>query len=216
MHSKKTTNMLVELDIDGRDVKLFLLQRDKKTDYVPLALALLNRLTTSQLATLIRCVGSKCFILYNELVEAFIFSGTGEREEAKCICGVLIQKQYFITNRESGESFIVGSTCKDNWERRDTEAYYCQFCCRRKTSREDCKNCQGKQNARSIADKWRANIREKIDYGQFRGQSYYRLVRTELAYCRWLVDKSKVSDQRRAKMRFYLDKFGKKPNQKGA
>ncbi len=191
--------MKVSLEIKGEDVELFIV-KTSETDYVRLAMALLERLSDSQLKEIIYLKNSKRFLIYTDLLTQFLFKGLLCKENGKCICGACIANKYLIQNKNTNENFVVGSVCKDNWCLKDCFSYYCTFCDRRKSNGENCCNCQGKKDLRSIFHSWKSLTNDKVDFGKFKGMSYFRLVDKQPSYCEWILKESNVQPIKKQKI----------------
>jgi hypothetical protein len=191
--------MKVSLEIKGEDVELFIV-KTSETDYVRLAIALLERLTDLQLKEIINLKNTNRFLIYTDLLAQFLFKGLLCKEKGKCICGACIANKYLIENTATNEKFVVGSVCKDNWCLKDCFSYYCQFCDKKKSNGEDCGNCQGKKHLRSIFNSWKSLTNDKVDFGKFKGMSYYRLVDKQPLYCKWILTESNVQPIKKQKL----------------
>jgi hypothetical protein len=192
--------MKLSLVIEGKNVDLFIVKTNE-TDYVRLAKALLERLSDVQLDELTYIRNENRFIIFNELIKQYLFKGLICKETGNCICGACISNKYLVINKNTNQECVVGSVCKDNWCIKDCFSYYCQFCNRKKSNKENCKDCQGKSEARSIFNVWKHLIQDKVDFGKFKGMSYYKLVDKQPSYCDWILKESKVSDYRKSKIR---------------
>ena len=198
--------MRLSLEVDGKDIELFIVKRNE-TDYVRLAKCLLSYLTDNQLNNLIHTKGNNNIIFFSELINQYEFIGFSTKNVGKCICGVSISNQYTIKNIETKCEYIVGSVCKDNWYAKDCVSYYCQFCNRKKTNKENCYDCQGKIYLRSIFYKMKSLLTDKIDFGMYKNKmSYYRLVDTKLPYCMWILNESNVKEEKKTKIRMLINK----------
>lgn len=197
--------MKVFLEIEGKDVELFIVKENDETDYVRIAKALLERLTDEQLEELIHIRGNKQFIFFNELVKQYKFKGFFSKETGNCICGVSISSQYLIRNIDTNKDYIIGSVCKANWYVKDCVSYYCQFCSRRKANNENCINCQGKKDLREIFNNMKKVLTDKVDFGKYKDKmTYFKLVFKQPSYCNWLVNESNISENKKNKIRMLL------------
>lgn len=195
--------MIFTAEYKGKNVEIFYAKKSE-TDYVRLAKCLLKQLTQNQFEKIIQKNGTQHIIFFDDLYKQFIYKGLFNTAGGHCICGVPITNQYKIQNNETNEEFIVGSVCKDNWCVHDGISYYCVFCDRRKTSKENCVNCQGKITLRRVFKQMKTLI-EKVDFGMYANKmSYYKLVETQPSYCKWLVNASNINISKKEKIKALL------------
>jgi hypothetical protein len=192
--------MKVSLIVEGEDIELFILKKDE-TDYFRLAKALLERVTDNQLQNLIQIRGNKKFILFTDLIKQYKFEGKVNEGLNTCICGVKIKTEYVIKNIDTKMEYIIGSVCKDNWFLKDCISYYCKYCDRRKTNNNDCLNCEGKKDLKTLFCNWRTLIKDKVDFGKYKGLiSYYKMTNTYPSYCKWIVNESCITQNKKHKI----------------
>jgi hypothetical protein len=148
----------------------------KGTNYMPLAIALLERITDNQLKTITRKNNT---ILFEDLKDCFTYRHGLERYDTHCICGKPIIQVYEIDNIESDESHEIGSECINNWTLSNfmlksvrideikriyntkgitDEITICYFC-NRNTTNKKCKNCHPQNVCFNRFHAWKAVIK---------------------------------------------------------
>jgi hypothetical protein len=133
--------------------------------YVKLSDALVERCTDNQIEDISEISNyGKMIIPFRQLIKQYEYVGTSSYTESdygsntKCICGVSISKCFLIRNKHTKCEFLIGSVCQKHWNDEDDNdeiIYRCQFCKRRKSNEQDCKNCKGKQKIKEICNKWK-------------------------------------------------------------
>ena len=190
--------MIINTTLNGDSLTLFIVG-SHKIDYKRLAQVLLDLLTNEQMNNITNTFNNKTIIFFSDIDNKFNYEGCRKNEcgKLKCICNASIKYQHIITNKASNIEYTIGSVCKDHWARHDGVAYYCKYCDNKKKSGTDCADCKGKHYMKSVFSSWRNLMNKKVDFGKFRGMSYYRLVNTKPDYCNWIIENSNTSQSRK-------------------
>ena len=113
---------IYDIEIDGKyykivDIRKSFLNSDElkicggKKTYIPLVIALLQRITEKQL----KAISKNNIIIIEDLARCFTYRPNHYVEGDNCICGVEITETNFIENVETGEPCIIGNKCITNW-----------------------------------------------------------------------------------------------------
>lgn len=145
------------IDINGEHVRILVNSSKKGTSWFPLLIALLERLSITQILSIIYTrprTGEK-IINYDDVVDCFESIDAGKLLDYgdatnRCICGVAIVNEYWIRNKaRSNEQHRIGCECIKHW----SEEEYVKI--QHKKSRNNdpsstfCVNCGKKNNKRS-------------------------------------------------------------------
>jgi len=200
---------------DNANVK----NRENKSSFRPLLLALVKRLIEKQKTDIIQYDrNNKPFAFYTDICDCFEGSllcnevdyNTATTSK-QCICGQHIVYEYIIVNKETHESHIIGSTCIGHWNpilaekieqekkrKLDPQAIFCEWC-GRKTNKKKC-SCRKKDLLKLCFNVLKSNASkvgrfEKINWGKYtKAQlTYFELLVSEnpdlMEYVRFIIDK---------------------------
>jgi hypothetical protein len=174
---------VIDIEIDGKEYKVANFNsarvadiKTKGSNYMPLVIALLQRITAKQLKTII---SNNKVILFLDLAGCFSYRAGLKNECDNCICGKDIWNVNRIENYETGEEHNIGSECIHNWdlhhfnlmsmkydemklinEKRGTTELItlCHFC-NRNTTKTQCRNCAPKIICKSVFADWKRNAK---------------------------------------------------------
>jgi hypothetical protein len=136
----------------------------KDNKYPKLSEALIGRCTDNQINNISAMSRyGKLIIPFAQLINQYNYvEGSyikfDKNSKNHCICGVTIYAGYYIRNKHTLCEFLIGSVCQKHWNDEDDNdeiIYRCQFCKRRKSNEQDCKNCKKKQKIKEICNKWK-------------------------------------------------------------
>ena len=195
--------MIINTTLDGQLLNIFIVG-SHKIDYKRLAHLLLELLTPEQMNNITNAFNEKTIVFFSDIINQFKYEGCKKDDKCgkyKCLCNASIKYQHVITNKASNAEYIIGSVCKDHWTRYDGVSYYCKYCDNRKKSGTDCADCKGKHYLKSIFSSWRGLMKRKVDFGKFKGMSYYKLTNTKPDYCTWVIENSNTSQARKDAIR---------------
>jgi hypothetical protein len=201
--------MILEYELYGNGVKIFI-KSERNKEYDKLLSALLNILCENESEIEKLYLNNKKIILFDDILKCFEYTNHFPSSyidgETKCICGVRIENVHEITHKSTGNTYFIGSTCKDHWTSRDFNKHYCLFCGKNKKDGNNCKNCQQKKEIRNIFTTWKKLAKDKVSFGKYyRKMSYYKLAKNDPSYCRWVINESNMSENIKSKLRHYMD-----------
>jgi hypothetical protein len=173
---------VIDIEIDGKEYKVANFNSAKVADiktkgsnYMPLVIALLERITANQLKSIIK---RNKVILFNDLAGCFTYRAGINKEDTNCICGKNIINVYYIVNNETGVESNIGSECIHNWdlshftlmsmkydemklinEKKGAPELItlCHFC-KRNTTNKKCNNCYPKSICKMYFAHWKNNL----------------------------------------------------------
>jgi hypothetical protein len=148
--------------------------------YVQLIKSLFEIMTDAQIESIIKYY-PKPVILMDDILNCFHYKGI-IKEQCKntCICGVKILHNHIISNDETDEEFIIGSTCCEQWNRRSIHSY---------TIPAKLKTLKMCFNALKL--NW--NSYPKFRFGKYADLSISKAIHHDINYCKWIMKMSKVS-----------------------
>jgi len=200
---------------DNKNVK----NRENQSSWLPLFVALVKRINEKQKADVIQYDrNNKPFVFYTDVCDCFEDSllcnevnYNPATSSKHCICGVAIENEFIIVNKETDESHVIGSTCVGHWNpilaekieqdkkrKKDPDATFCKLC-GRKNNKKKC-NCDRKDILKLCFNVLKSNAStmgklEKINWGKYREAqlTYFEMLASEnpilMEYVRLIIDK---------------------------
>jgi hypothetical protein len=199
---------------DNKNVK----NRQNQSSWLPLFVALVERLTEKQKTDVIQYDRKKKpFVFYTDVCDCFEDSllcnevnYNPATSSKQCICGVNIENEFIIVNKETEESHVIGSTCVGHWNpilaekieqdkkrKLDPEATFCRLC-GRKNNKKNC-SCHKKDILNLCFNELKSNAStmgklERINWGKYKEAqlSYFEMLVSEnpilVKYVRYIID----------------------------
>jgi len=170
-----TKECIIKIMLNNELTTIFISrQRDRSNQlYVKLIQELFQIMTTQQIKKLIQYY-AKPVIAYDDILNEFFYNGVVDANKNSCICGVHIKHNHSITNIETHDDHIIGSTCCKHWENKSHHSL------KPKSKANLLKDCFQilKQNR---------NNAPRLTFGQYRNKLFSSIVKHNKQYCNWIL-----------------------------
>ena len=170
---------LVKININNEEVIILMVRQRSQgkstSSYKRLVQALLSNMTDVQINTVIKRY-PKPIILFDDIVHLFKYHGLNlNSDETRCICGVKIKYNHLITNIDTNQCHIIGSTCCDTWSRNSYISY------------TDTQKTKVLYTMFQILKAY-TNRAIRMNFGKYKGRTVNWILKYKDRYCRWLVE----------------------------
>jgi hypothetical protein len=205
---------LYDLTIDGIDHSVYV--KTIKEGYHRLCSALMSGISDTDQTKMTNINKNKRKIVYfSDVVRCFEGVELLEHKAIdSCICGKKhIKDNYLIRNIMTREEHIVGSTCAKNWFKENKAKDSCIYCGRLNKSGNNCINCSGKTNLKSVFSKWKSEVREgkeKVSFGKYKNVLTFSQLCNNIQkkdYVDWCLNESQMNDMVKERLRYFANKY---------
>lgn len=176
----------VETTIRGKPVTIFVgRNRGRYTvgAYKKFVENIVQCMTDEQILNVIQFFNGRKFLALDEVLACFEYNGYWEECPGKCICGKLIQYEYYIQNTQTLNYHILGSTCITPFATHSV--YHYTESARMRTLRK----CFGALKEGFTQKKEREKIQKNNDLkfrrGKYKNHTVRAISRIDPFYCLW-------------------------------
>jgi hypothetical protein len=177
------TSKIIKVNINNEDYMVLVLRKRtnnaSKEGYAPLIKNIVAHMTENQIDNIINNINDTKMIRYDDILDSFKFSNyqyqleDGDMEQ--CICGKSIRYPYYITNKETCEEICVGSTCCENWRKRNLAP------AKAASNLKICFNVLKKNKDNS----------PRFRFGKYKNCMIKTVIKNQCSYCRWVIKEFK-------------------------